>query len=300
MITTGCNKKEKSSLLEVKLLPGYPSASGSAFLNNKLYITGDDANNLLILDSNLNIIDSVSLYSYAEKRIPKTVKADLEGMTVLPGNKLLIAGSGSLSPNRDVLWIIDPVTLRKDSIRADSFYQRVRKSGIAELNIEGLTATNSSIIFANRGNNGYPKNHLIFTSIDLAEQLSAAPIQIAEIVNSSDSSSFRGVSGLDWSPSSDALILTVSTEETQNSFDDGAIGKSYLWIINSVSSKNKTASIKPDRVADLEEIDARFKGHKIESVCITGETNKSWNLVLAADNDNGSSTLFRLNLSKEE
>ncbi|MND05646.1 hypothetical protein D3C83_265740 [compost metagenome] len=51
-------------------------------------------------------------------------------------------------------------------------------------------------------------------------------------------------------------------------------------------------------IIDLEEVDARFKGQKIESVCILKETKDFLHLALAADNDDGSSTLFRLVVEK--
>ena len=51
----------KDLLQEVKQLPHYPSTSGIEYINNKIYIIGDDANNLLVLDSNLNTIDSILL-----------------------------------------------------------------------------------------------------------------------------------------------------------------------------------------------------------------------------------------------
>jgi hypothetical protein len=89
-------------LKEIKPLPDYPSASGITYYNKQFYIIGDDASNLLILDSNLIIKDSIQLYSFAEKRIPKVVKPDLESITLIADNKLLLLGSGSLSPTRNV------------------------------------------------------------------------------------------------------------------------------------------------------------------------------------------------------
>ena len=97
---------------------------------------------------------------------------------------------------------------------------------------------------------------------------------------------------------SDRLILTVSTEDTRNNYTDGAIGKSYLWIINNFSNKLNSNTIRPDRIIDLEEIDLRFKGEKIESAAVIGETTNFIHLVLVADNDDGSSTLFRFSLEK--
>lgn len=292
-------KKEKKIPVEVKELPQYPSASGIEYFNHNVYIIGDDANRLLVLDSNLNPIDSVILYSFIEKRIPKNVKADLEGITVTKDKKLLITGSGSLSPYRNIAWMVDPLNKQKEIIMLDTFYQRLNQNGISAINIEGICTIPGSVILTNRGSKGYPKNHLILTNKDFWKDQGNAPISLILAGFNKDSSSFNGVSGITYSTRSDALIMTVSTEDTRNSLDDGAIGKSYLWIVNSISSKKRWKAINPDKIIDLDKTDARFKGHKIESVCIMKETRKQFHLLLAADNDNGSSTLFKMVVSKD-
>jgi hypothetical protein len=286
-------------LKQIKTLPDYPSASGIEYFNNQYYIIGDDANNLLILDSSLNPAGSIPLYSFAEKRIPKPVKADLEGITLTKDNKLLLLGSGSLSPTRNAGWLIDPITNQKDSIRLDTFYQRLKLYDIEEINIEGVCSLPSSIILSNRGSKGYKKNQLIVTSKNFWTDQANATISIILAGFNPDSTSFNGISGLTYSGKSDQLILTVSTEETKNSMDDGAIGKSYLWIVNNISAKLKWKALNPDKIIDLDKLDPQFKGQKIESVCVTEETNDFLHLVLAADNDNGSSTIFKVVIKKD-
>ena len=291
ILLLSCNSRV--ILQEVKSLPHYPSASGIEYLNNKAYIIGDDANILLVLDSNLNITDSIALYSYTEKRIPKSVKPDLESISILPDNKLLLTGSGS-SARRQLAWLIDPLTRQKDSIRLDTFYQRLLLNGIAELNIEGSTAIPGSVVLSNRGSKGYTKNHLIFTGRNFRERQTTTEINTVLAGTNTDTSFFNGISGLAYAKKTDKLIMTVSTEDTRNSIDDGAIGKSYLWIIRNISSKKRWKAVNPDTIIDLEDADPRFKGQKIESVCITKETGNFLYLLLVADNDDGSSTLFRL------
>jgi hypothetical protein len=288
-------------LTEIKLLPYYPSASGIEFYNNHFYIIGDDANHVLITDSSFNQTDSIRLYAFAEKRIPKAVKADLEAATMVNDNgqqKLLLLGSGSLAPYRNTGWLIDPVTKQTDSIRLDIFYQRLRDQGLQEINIEGICSLPGAIILSNRGNKNYPENHLAFTEEGFWKKQSETPLTIVRIGINSDSSIFNGVSGMAYSPKTDQLIISVSTEDTRNNIDDGAIGKSYLWIVNNISAKRTLKTITPDKIIDLEEQDARFKGQKIESVCLVADTNSALQLVLAADNDNGSSTLFRIQIEK--
>jgi hypothetical protein len=150
----------------------------------------------------------------------------------------------------------------------------------------------------NRGHLGYPVNHLIFISQTLFTQNQQSRISLVRMGGNDDTSQFRGISGLYYSRRSDKLIMTVSTEATSSVYEDGAIGKSYLWIVNNINSKRNWKGINPNKVIDLEEVDSRFKGQKIESVCIISETRDFLHLVMVADNDNGSSTLFRMAVEK--
>lgn len=297
MAISSCNS-QKHLLQEKILLPDYPSASGIDYHNQSVYIIGDDANNLLILDSSLKAKDSISLFSFAEKRIPKKLKPDLEAMTILDNGNILLTGSGSLSPTRSVAWLINPASKVKDSIRLDTFYQRVSLQGIQELNIEGIAAYPGGFIIANRGSKGYPKNHLIFTRRNFWQRQAAVEITSMLAGVNTDSTHFSGISGITYAAKQDALILTISTEDTRNSMDDGVIGTSYLWIIRNISSKKNWKAVNPDEIINLDQLDAKFIGQKIESVCILKETSSRYYLLLAADNDNGSSSLFKMVVSK--
>ena len=286
-------------LKEVKNLDHYPSASGIEYFNKQYYVIGDDANDLMILDSNLNPSDSINLYSFKEKRIPKPLKADLEAIVTTADKKILLVGSGSLSPYRNTCWLIDPITKQKDSIRLDIFYERLKQNGLPELNIEGACSIPGAVLLSNRGSKGFPKNHLIITSPAFWQEQNSARIAVIHIGGNTDTSQFKGVSGLCYSKRSDRLIMAVSTEDTRNNMDDGAIGKSYLWIVENLSSKKGWKAINPDQVIDLGDIDPKFNGQKIESVCVTKETSSFLHLVLVADNDNGSSSIFRVVTEKK-
>lgn len=294
--------KEHSVLSDVKKLPDYPSASGIEYFNKQLFIMGDDARDLLITDSDLAVTDSIPLYFFDGKRISKDVKADLEAISLVQdGNQslLLLLGSGSLAPYRNGGWLIDPLTKHADSIRLDSFYQRLKTLGLDVLNIEGVCSIPGSVILANRGNNAWRKNDLVLTSEGFWKDQSLSPINLIRMGANTDSAVFNGVSGLGYAAKTDQLLLSVSTENTSSNTGDGAIGKSYLWIVKNISSKKNWKIINPDEIIDLEKIDQRFKGQKIESVCVTSETNNFLHLVLAADNDDGSSSIFKLIVEKK-
>ena len=296
-LCTGCGNN--SVLKEHTLVASYPSASGIESFHNNLYVIGDDANKLLVLDKELKPTDSIALYSFPSKRIEKNVKADLESITVTNDNKLFLLGSGSLSPYRNRGWLIDPVTKQKDSLNLDVFFRNLANAGISEINIEGMTSVPGNMILANRGNKNYPKNYLIVTRADFWHMQERLPFTLIAVGATKDTSVFNGVSGLSYAPGSDRLLLSVSTEDTRNAMDDGAIGKSYLWIIKNFSSKKRWKAINPDQVVDLEAVDPIFKGQKIESVCVTRETRNFLYIVLAADNDNGSSSFFKMVIEKD-
>jgi hypothetical protein len=298
----GACKEENFVFTGSLKLDHYPSASGIESLDGKIYVIGDDAKYVLILDSNLAPVDSIPLYDYAGKKIPKDIKPDLEAISVVKEKgvqKLLITGSGSLSPYRDIGWLINPLTKQKDSIRLDTLYYRMKAAGLQELNIEGSCMIPGALVLTNRGSKGYPKNHLIIANDKCWNNQAQTPLSIIRIGTGTDTSVFNGISGMTYSYKTDRLILTVSTEDTRNSFEDGAIGKSYLYIIRNISSRKRWKAINPDQVIDLETADPVFRGQKIESVCITKETRQFLHLVLAADNDNGSSTLFKLVVEKD-
>ncbi len=293
--------RDSSRIERIYELKEYSSGSGMAFFNNRIYLIGDDMGYLLVTDTSFRVIDSIRLYPETG-RIPKDIKPDLEAASIIRMRKgpfLLLLGSGSVFPYRSNGWYLDIKTREKMLIDLDTFYRRLRANGIKEVNIEGLTSISGGMLLANRGNKSNPKNYLIFTSSDFWKNQEATSIKVMKLGANTDTASFSGASGLDYSYKSDRLFLTVSTENTYSSSADGTIGKSYLWIIDNLSSKRRLTAINPNRVIDLESLDERFKGHKIESVCILSETRTAYRLAMVADDDKGTSVLFTIKLNKK-
>ena len=292
---------DTSRIERIYELKEYSSGSGMAFFNNRIYLIGDDMGYLMVIDTFFRMIDSIQLYPQTG-RISKNIKPDLEAASLVRAKKapfLLLLGSGSVFPYRSKGWYLDIKTREKTLIDLDTFYRRLQTNGIKDVNIEGLTSIPGGVLLANRGNKSDPKNYLIFTSSDFWRNQGTTSIRVMKLGANTDTASFSGASGLDYSYKSDRLFLTVSTENTYSSFADGAIGKSYLWIIDNLSSKRRLAAINPNRVIDLESLDERFKGHKIESVCILSETRTAYRLAMVADDDKGTSVLFMITLYKK-
>lgn len=300
MTLIGSCKKKEASLEGIIQFPDYPSASAIEYYRNHYYIMGDDATHLLVLDSSRHVSDSIRLFPGNEKRIPKDSKADFEAASIVhAGNsrQLLLTGSGSVTPERDsaCLFNIETYTWRIFSL--DTFYRRIKARGLEELNLEGACATSQGFVFSNRGHKAFRKNYLVMTSSNFWENQAGVPVYLIKIGANVDSNSFQGVSGMAYIRNGDRLLLSISTEDTKSVHEDGAIGKSYLWIVDNISAKRRWNSINPNRVIDLEEIDDRFKGNKIESVCVIKEARRGLQLALVADNDDGGSKLFILDIS---
>jgi hypothetical protein len=281
-------------------LKDYPSGSALSFLDDRLYLAGDDAPVLLVMDEHLNVTHRSALVETAEERIPKNIKHDLEAMAVIISKhtvSLLLLGSGSTEQRR-FCRLITPGSSKTEMYDLGGFYARIKKAGIKDVNIEGATAIPGGLVLASRGNKNFAKNYLLFTEKLFFRNPDSADFKMVRAGTNSDTAFFNGISGLEYAAGSDKLLLTVSRENTYNSFSDGSIGKSYLWIINDITTRKRFTHINPDRIIDLEKEDARFKGHKIESVCLLKETRKDMELVLAADDDKGQTLLFKVVIKK--
>jgi hypothetical protein len=194
--------------------------------------------------------------------------------------------------------MIDLKTKQAVNFRLDTLYQHLTSLGIREVNIEGICALPSGLLLANRGHMGYPENNLLFIDSSFYFNLNNAVARRIIIEKPlPDTSAFSGISGLSYSTKTDRLYLTLSTEQTSSTYTDGPIGNSLLWIINDFSEKMNTGKVAPDRIIELNKIDTGFKNQKIESICVLSERTNKTQLAMVADNDNGSSTLFKITVN---
>jgi hypothetical protein len=283
-------------LIHTHSLPEFPSASAISFDKGKLYIVGDDANHLLVLDQDCNEVDRLKLFDYPVRRIPKTEKADLESCVLLNiADELHLIAFGSASKANRKKIISLPVHRPNDAtiIGNDSFVRRLEENGIKEVNIEGATLVGDLLVFVNRGNNSYKKNYLITTHKNFLMHQNESPLLVNEIVAPSNGDLFNGISEICYVSSKDMLLFTLTTEATTNSFDDGIIGDSYIGWINSAS---KSPMNTLNGMTNLSDVHRDFKGQKIEGICaeVSGENELIRHLV--ADNDSDESKVFKVRM----
>lgn len=286
------------TLLKFLLLSDYPSGSSINYYDGHLYVIGDDANKLLVLDSNYNEVNTVSFFDYEEKRIPKAKKTDLETAVILDvdGQKSLLAlGSAATRERERAVLLPLPVSGNKPlHIGYTSFIKRLHQ--IPEVNIEGAAVAGSQFIMSNRGNESNPVNHLIITTPDFWKRQEDAPITVSKLVIPFSLPGFAGVSELCYVEQEDVLLIVLSSEATGNAYDDGAIGDSYIGWVKNISRKLSGGDVSLDGILNLSDADPAFKGEKMEGVCLSAVTDDGWYLHLVADNDKGESGLYHIKL----
>jgi hypothetical protein len=245
---------------------------------------GDDARTLLVLNERLDIQDAITLFPGSDVRVNKAEKADIESSEWID-NKLYLFGSGSMSSVRDSGFVFDPESQKSLRLELGPFYHRIRENGIEDLNLEGATLVKDHLVLANRRNLGNRDNYLIVNPLERLLQTISKVVKL-------NLPGYAGVSGLTYLPKHDLLILTASEEETSSTYDDGAIGESYLGLIENFSEKLSLNEIVPDQWFQLSKIHDDYSGQKIESVCTRKSVDGQTELLLVADNDNGTTKVF--------
>ncbi len=286
-------------LIDSLLLVDFPSGSSINYHNNKLYLIGDDANNILVMDCAYASQKTIPVFDFADKRIPKPEKADYETSTIVKveGKEcLIVLGSASRKNRRKGILI--ELENQEDIKEIDfaQFIKRVKGEGVHDVNMEGCAALENHFLFSNRANDDNPNNIFIVTCSDFWTCQEEAPVFIRNITLPLSNQTTIGISELCYVESRDLLLITLSSEVTSNTYDDGTIGDSYIGWIDSISRKIHQSDLSLDGMLNLSDYNDVFKGEKIEGVCVESIENKSLNLHLVSDNDQGITKLFRVKM----
>jgi hypothetical protein len=299
-------------------LSNIPSASAVEVLNGNIYVVGDDSCFLYVLKYDLSLIAKVPLYEVQEKfihdgRILKKEKADLECITKFQINgypHLLILGSGAISPQRDVAFLVKLPTPynRKHLVWKVSlvkWYSFLRlneeatgKSGV--LNFEAAASNDEHLLIFNRENNALLRFDLTEFIEFIQGHTEGIPFPTIIPCNIPNINGFRaGLSGADFFEN--ILFFTASAEDTTNAIDDGDIKGSAVGVL-SFEGENKIrgkASIGfKGNVGAFKIIPEINDVHlKIESISIyEKESENSYIGIAVSDDDKGGSDILMLQL----
>lgn len=293
--STPNSKKEMVETYELDQITG---ASGVINIEEDIFIVCDNSPYLYKLDMNLSIVDKIAIYDttgFINGEIAKKDKPDFESM-VLIGNSIYILGSGSKSPQRDILVKVLLDDMSVTTFNTTTFYSDfalIPEMNNAELNIEGLAYYKDSIYFFNRMNNlivafDYMDIENAVTNGGNFPKYKAVTIKLPTI-NGIEA----GLSGATISQSTGKLYLTASVENTEDSYNDGEILGSFVGSV-------PMSKLHDDESYDFFQIDNNGKPIKAESLCIlSDQKNNDVKIGVVTDSDGGESLFLRLKLGQK-
>jgi hypothetical protein len=292
LLISSCNNNATLLLRAVKSLKNFPSASAIEYGNNRVFIFGDDVAYALILDTLFNQLDTIRFLPDTAYRIGKEIKPDIESAALTKsGDTTVLIAFGSMSTKNRFRSFCFPLSQPHSVSPFQNAPIIKRLQYIKELNLEGAAFIKEILVLANRAHLGNPDNQLFIINMKHYDSAySTISIQLPHDKN------VIGISGLYYIVEKNRLLFTASEEATSSTTSDGDIGNSYLGWIDDFSKKMHQNTLKPTVMISLNTIDPRFHKQKIESVCAIKVTNKAISLMLTADNDNGESTLFKMQL----
>jgi hypothetical protein len=102
------------------------------------------------------------------------------------------------------------------------------------------------------------------------------------------------VSALSYLDAADILLVVLTSEETDNAYDDGMIGDSYFAWVTEATTKLQGDQIRISGMMNLSDVDDIFKNQKIEGICSEPLSNDRWVFHLVSDNDVGETRIFKI------
>ena len=280
------------------------SGSGLAYYNNTAYLVGDDAAYIAVLpNGDSSSYTRIPLQTTVNiDRIAKAVKNDLEAALVGNIGKesyLFALPSGSLSPYRDTVFAIN-LESKKVGFACSllPLFKAIKlKAGLNDhqLNIEGSALVGDKLFLFNRGNN----MAIIIAWTDFVQyvQKPKDPIPTFNLQKISlpvINNYAVGISGA-CTINKKEILFTASLEETHDNVADGAIKGSYIGILR-LNDKDEISLVALQQFKDAA---GNIILDKLEAIEIIKQKGNNINALAMADNDDGKSKLFYLDILKQ-
>ena len=296
-ITAAYSQNPKFEFHSSSLIDGFPSASAVICYGDKLFVMGDDSRQVMILDEDLKKVDSIKIFE-GQGRVPQDKKADIESAIRLR-RKILLIGSAS-SQVRQKSYLIKTGRAGRDKMKIldNRTWLSQSDSAAGPINIEGAFVFKGKLIAANRAMKGDNANMLFVTPLKPFLRGRSAKTTLYQISLPDSVNTLAGISDLFYRKEEDVLLITLSSEDSNNPLEDGAIGKSYLGWISRFSASFKGGALRLDGMVDLTSLSSAFEGQKIEGVCAKHDGNDSLILHFVSDNDDGVSRIFSVRMTR--
>lgn len=259
-----------AEVLSYEKLPNFASGSGMGYYNGAFYAVGDDDPYLVQISSTGEILNKWQAWDtlhVKNGRINKSVKPDFEAIASFPyqaDTLLIIFGSGSRSPERDIVVAFNPAIETFTHLKGATFFRWFKNhAGLTddEINLEGAAYHKQTLYLLNRHNNEMyllpAKGFNAFIATGDTSQLSLTTQYFELPVYQGDTARFSGASILS---NTNEILFSATIEATGNWQEDGKILGSYIGIIELDHQNKKTPLCLPVMNKDT----TRFGG-KIEA-----------------------------------
>ena len=286
---------------DYKKIPSFSSGSGMDFYNGFFYLVGDDDPFLVKVNTSGKINQKWEIWdSSAAKsgRIPKKIKPDFEAISVFPCKNdtlLLIFGSGSKSPNRDVILSFNTKNEEVYPLNGEQFFAWLKTTAQlsnSEINLEGATFIENTLYLFNRHNNevyAIPQQQMErFISDQNTEELTLERYHFELPVFQGDTARFSSAASIN---GAHTILFSASIETTNDWEEDGAILGSFIGKIDLKNLQDKI----PFCVPVFQNDSTRFEG-KIEGVHgFVGKKNEL-TIYFITDDDDGTTGWGRISM----
>jgi hypothetical protein len=294
------------NILHKQILNGIPSASGIEKIGDYFYVVGDNSPYIFKLDEQYEIIDKFEIFSINNLRngvIPKKDKPDFEAIASIKENNddiLLIFGSGSKSPQRNLMIKFNCNTKEVKSYNLSDFYTEMRLVANlkeSDLNIEAAALKDNTLLLFNRGINLI----MLYNVNDFKRYLKqneTIPTPIVYHVNLPKINNIEsGFSGASFIKNTNKIVFTSSVEDTKSWIDDGEVLGSFVGIINLDNLDDLTPEF--IQIKDTStSLSAQNMLIKIESITVLGDMiNNKVHLSMVTDSDGGDSEIISMIIS---
>lgn len=276
---------------EVKL-NNIPSGSGITKSGDHYYAIGDDSPFLFYLNSDFKTVSKTLLLEsgpFSDQRIRKSQKPDFEAIELIEKDELVVFGSGSRSPQRNIfLRVFLKETLIVERFKLSNFYDNLKKLPEfrdSELNIEATAYRDNQLFLFNRKKNLVIRFEYTQFLAYIKGEIDFPKPKIVEFSLPKTNGIEAGFSGATAMESEPKIIFTASVENTENAYDDGDILGSFVGIIDiaTMDSNSIDSCPIPNSGVPL----------KVESVTIEEEISPGKiKLVLITDDDKGNSIVL--------
>lgn len=255
MACGGCQTPElQLAEVEFSIVKNLPSGSGITKVGDQFFAIGDDAPFLFGLNKDFQIVNQLVLMDtvgFKGGKIPKKIKPDFEALEFIEDLGVLVLGSGSKSPQRDQILLVQPNVAQSievlDGQRFFSYLRNHPDLQAAPLNIEAVAIQDSILWVGNRGKN-------VFFGWNVSALVHALrtgqPIPEARTI-AVDLPSIQGIeaglSGAVAVPHQNKIIFTASVEGTDDTYNDGEILGSFVGVLNLTTSQIQTMRLPEDK-----------------------------------------------------